>query len=96
MSGVGIALKGFGKAYKSKKAKDKMTIPGTPGFVAKAPKAKTLKNDPIGDAVKQGVQEIAFIGAPAVAITQQLPKGKKKKRKPKTKIPGLKSKKSKS
>ena len=100
MSGVGIALRGFGKAYKtlakSKKAKDKMTVPRSPSFVAKAPKAKTFKNDPIGDAVKEGVQGTAFIGAPAIAITQQLPKEKKKKKKPKTKIPGLKSKKSKS
>ena len=100
MSGYGIALRGFGKAYKtftkSKKVKNKMTKPGTSSFVTKAPKAKTFKNDPIGDAVKEGVQGTACIGAPAIAITQQLPKEKKKKKKPKTKIPGLKSKKSKS
>ncbi len=64
MAGLGIAIRGFGKA-------------------------KILKKDPIGDAVKEGVQGTAFFGAPAVAITQQLPKEKKKKKKPKTKIPGL-------
>ena len=91
---TGIQLKGTGKAVgKGVSVKDKMTVPGTPGFVAKAPKAKTFKNDPIGDAVKEGVQGIAFLGAPFVAMTQQLPKEKKKKKKPKTKIPGLKGKK---
>tara|TARA_R100001163_G_C4912348_1_gene96141 strand:+ start:44 stop:343 length:300 start_codon:yes stop_codon:yes gene_type:complete len=91
---LGIQSKGTGKAVgKGISVKDKMTVPGTPGFVAKSPKAQSLKNDPVGDAVEEGVQGIAFVGAPATAITMQLDKKKKKKKKPKTKIPGLKGKK---
>ena len=76
-----------------------MTVPGTPGFVAKAPKAKTFKKgDPAGDLAKEIMQEIAFVGAPGAAVAMKLDEASKKNKgkkikKPKSKIPGLKGKK---
>ena len=97
---LGIQVKGTGKAVsKGVSNKNKMTVPGTPGFVTKAPKAKTFKkDDPIGELAKETMQEIAFFGAPAAAVGMKLDEASKKNKgkkikKPKKKIPGLKGKK---
>ena len=101
---IGIQARGTGKAVgKGVSVKDKMTISGPPGFVSKAPKAKSLKGakstKQIADEfAKEIMQEIAFVGAPAVSVGMALDESAKKNKgkkikKPKKKIPGLKGKK---
>ncbi len=100
---IGIQAKGTGKAVgKGVSVKNKMTVSGPPGFVAKAPKAKSIKGAKsmkaaADDFAKEIMQEIAFVGAPGAAVAMKLDEASKKNKgkkikKPKKKIPGLKGK----
>ena len=80
--GLFKVVKGVGNAFKAKKVGGgkKPSKKDLTDFLDKSVKASDSRKDKIGKNVEQTMKEVAFVGAPAVAITQTIREKNKKAR----------------
>ena len=88
--GLFKVVKGVGNAFKAKKVGGgkKPSKKDLTDFLDRSvKKASDTRKDKIGENVEQTMKEVAFVGAPAVAITQTIREKNKKARNTKSKKP---------